>query len=42
VIAADGRVTHAQVVQVIDLLRQEHVNHFAINVNPRDLENPGE
>jgi biopolymer transport protein ExbD len=42
IIAADGRVSHAQVVQIIDLLRQEHVNHFAINVNPRDLQQDGE
>jgi biopolymer transport protein ExbD len=37
VIAADGRARHAQVVQVIDLLRQEHVTKFAINVEPEDL-----
>jgi biopolymer transport protein ExbD len=37
VIAADGRARHAQVVQVIDLLRQEHVTRFAINVEPEDL-----
>lgn len=37
VIAADGRVTHAKVVQVIDLLRQEQVTKFAINVRPEDL-----
>ncbi|MFM2418524.1 MAG: hypothetical protein RL385_3247, partial [Pseudomonadota bacterium] len=37
VIAADGRVPHAQVVRVIDLLRQEKVTKFAINVQPEDL-----
>jgi biopolymer transport protein ExbD len=34
VIAADGRTTHARVVRVIDLLRQENVTRFAINVEP--------
>ena len=38
VIAADGRTRHAQVVKVIDLLRQENVSKFAINVEPEDLE----
>jgi biopolymer transport protein TolR len=38
VIAADGSVSHRQVVNVIDLLRQENVVHFAINVNPGDLD----
>jgi biopolymer transport protein ExbD len=37
VIAADGRVSHAEVVRVIDLLRQEKVTKFAINVRPEDL-----
>jgi biopolymer transport protein ExbD len=37
VIAADGRARHAQVVKVIDLLRQEKVTRFAINVEPEDL-----
>ena len=32
VIAADGRVSHAEVIRVIDLLRQEKVTKFAINV----------
>jgi biopolymer transport protein ExbD len=36
VIAADGRTRHAQVVQVIDLLRQEQVTRFAINVEPEE------
>ncbi len=38
VIAAAGRINHARVVQVIDLLRQERVTKFAINVRPSDLE----
>jgi biopolymer transport protein ExbD len=37
VIAADGRVQHARVVRLIDLLRQEHVNEFALDVRPEDL-----
>src|SRR5688572_1634604 len=37
VIAADGRVSHSEVVKVIDLLRQEKVTKFAINVRPEDL-----
>jgi biopolymer transport protein ExbD len=37
VIAADGRVQHARVVRVIDLLRQENVTKFAINVDPDEL-----
>jgi biopolymer transport protein ExbD len=38
VISADGSVAHRQVIRVIDLLRQEHVDHFAINVDADDLE----
>jgi len=34
IIAADGRTPHARVVHVIDLLRQEQVTKFAINVEP--------
>jgi biopolymer transport protein TolR len=37
VIAADGAVPHRRVVHVIDLLRQEKIVRFAINVNPEDL-----
>ena len=37
VIAADGRIAHAKVVQVIDILRQERVTKFAINVRPEEL-----
>jgi biopolymer transport protein ExbD len=33
-IAADGRVAHAQVIDVIDLLRREEIVKFAINVDP--------
>lgn len=38
VIAADGRIPHRRVVQVIDLLRQEQVTKFAINVRPSELQ----
>ncbi len=34
IIAADGRTPHARVVHVIDVLRQEQVTKFAINVEP--------
>ncbi len=37
VIAADASSRHGSVVRVIDLLRQERVNRFAINVEPQDL-----
>ena len=37
VIAADGRIAHAKVVQVIDILRQERVTKFAINVRPEEI-----
>lgn len=37
-IAADGAVPHRDVVGVIDLLRQEQVVQFAINVNPSELD----
>jgi biopolymer transport protein ExbD len=40
VIAADGRVSHANVVHVIDLLRRENVTKFAINVDPQELTKP--
>src|ERR1700748_1662634 len=39
VISADGRVTHAQVVAIIDMLRVEKITKFAINTSP--LENKG-
>src|SRR3954465_14209781 len=38
VISADGAVPHRRVVGLIDLLRQEHVDRFAINVDADDLE----
>lgn len=38
VLAADGRVPHRRVVQVIDLLRQEQVTKFAINVRPSQIQ----
>jgi biopolymer transport protein ExbD len=34
VISADGRVTHSQVVAIIDLLRVEKITKFAINTSP--------
>lgn len=37
VIAADGAVAHRQVVRVIDLLRREGVERFAINVQPDEV-----
>lgn len=37
VIAADGRTAHRFVVRVIDVLRQEGLHRFAINVDPGDL-----
>jgi len=37
IIAADGRIQHARVIQVIDVLRQEEVTKFAFNVSPSDL-----
>jgi biopolymer transport protein ExbD len=37
VIAADGRTTHRSVVRVVDLLRQENVNEFALDVRPEDV-----
>lgn len=38
IIAGDGRIEYAKVVQVIDVLRQLEVTKFAINVRPSDLE----
>ena len=37
VISADGRVQHAKVVTVIDILRREKVTKFAINTSPLEL-----
>jgi biopolymer transport protein TolR len=34
IISADGRVKHADVVAVIDLLRREKITKFAINTSP--------
>ncbi|HKO51632.1 MAG TPA: biopolymer transporter ExbD [Polyangiaceae bacterium] len=34
VIAADGGAAHRSVVHVVDLLRQERVTRFALNVDP--------
>jgi biopolymer transport protein ExbD len=38
ILHADGRIPHADVVRVIDVLRQAEVTKFAINVKPSDLE----
>lgn len=38
VIAADGRIAHSRVVRVIDILRQQNVTKFAINVRPEELQ----
>lgn len=37
-IAADGRVRHASVVRVLDLVRSRGVTRFAINVAPEELD----
>lgn len=36
-IAADGQVEHRQVVRLVDLLRQEGLTRFALDVDPREL-----
>jgi biopolymer transport protein ExbD len=41
IIAADGATAHRQVISVIDLLRQEGITQFAINVQPSELGNDG-
>ena len=38
IIAGDGRIEYAKVVEVIDVLRQLRVTKFAINVRPADVE----
>jgi biopolymer transport protein ExbD len=40
VIAADGSAAHRNVVHVIDLLRQERVTRFALNVDPETVTQP--
>jgi biopolymer transport protein ExbD len=37
VIAADGATQHQHVVRIIDLMRQEKVFRFAVNVQPTEL-----
>jgi biopolymer transport protein ExbD len=39
-IAADTSTSHGQFIRAIDILRREHVTHFAINVRPEDLAQP--
>ncbi len=34
IIAADGAASHRQVIQLIDLVRQNGLEHFALNVEP--------
>jgi biopolymer transport protein ExbD len=40
IISADGRVQHAQVVTVIDVLRREKITKFAINTSPLEDAKP--
>ena len=40
IISADGRVMHAEVIAIIDLLRKEKIMKFAINTSP--IDEPGE
>ena len=40
IISADGRVQHSQVVTVIDTLRREKINKFAINTSPLEDAKP--
>lgn len=39
VIAADRRVSHGEFIRIVDILRDEGIMRYAINVNPQDLEN---
>ena len=39
-IAADGDTRHRAVVRVMDILRQEGISRFAINVRPKDAHVP--
>ena len=41
IIAADGSTTHRKVISIIDLLRQEGITQFAINVEPSELRTDG-
>lgn len=38
VIEADRRVTHGDFIRVVDVLRTAGITRYAINVNPRDLQ----
>ncbi|MCB9591844.1 MAG: biopolymer transporter ExbD [Sandaracinaceae bacterium] len=40
VIAADRRVSHGEFIHIIDILRDEGIVRYAINVNPQDPANP--
>ena len=41
-IAADKDVSHGEVVGLMDLIRQEGVSRFAINIQPKDIPAPQE
>ena len=41
IIAADGRTSHKEVVGIIDLIRQNGVQKFAINVDPVSIDSEG-
>ena len=38
VIAADRRVSHGEFIRIVDILRDEGIMRYAINVNPQDLQ----
>jgi len=38
VIAADRRISHGEFIRIVDILRDEGIMRYAINVNPQDLE----
>lgn len=40
VIAADGAVPHQRVIGILEVLRQEHVDRFSVNVNADELSPP--
>lgn len=42
VIEADRRVQHGEFIHVVDVLRGAGITHYAINVNPQDLQHQGE
>lgn len=38
IVAADGRIRHQRVIQVIDILRQAQITKIAFNARPSELE----